>query len=338
MYRPARSRSACLDFPASGSNRVPRAANSCSSAGSGMRDRDGHRRPGGQGFRCVGADGLAVALQDEVCVRARPSEPAHACPRRTTGNDRPLGRLRRHPHREPLPVDLRVRRVEVQVLRDDPVLHRQHHLDEAGGACRRFQVPDVRLHRPDEQRTVGVASPAVHRSRGLHLDRVAHRRSRPVRLHVVHFPRFESRLEQRRLDHLLLGGLARHRQSRTRPVLVQRRCPDDAPYPVAVRLRLAQPLQHQDAAAFAPDVAVRRGIERLALPVGGQHPPRSRAAPAACRTGSRVPLPPAPGPPRRAADRRPPGGRPRATMSRRCPPPSPAPAARARTPPVRSPC
>ena len=237
-----------------------------------QRDRDRRRRPGGQGFRCVGADGLAVALQDEVCVRAGPPEPAHACSWRTTGNDRPLGRLRRHPHREPLPVDLRVRGVEVQVLRDDPVLHRQHHLDETGCPCCRFQVPDVRLHRPDEQRTVGVASPAVHRPRGLHLDRVAHRRSRPVRLNVVHFPRFESRLEQRRLDHLLLGRLARHRQPRTRPVLVQRRCPDDAPYPVAVRLRLAQPLQHQDAAAFAPNVAVRRGIERFALPVGGQHP------------------------------------------------------------------
>ena len=93
-----------------------------------------------------------------------------------------------------------------------------------------------------------------------------------MRLHVVHFPRLQSRAEQRRLDHLLLGGLARHRQPRTRPVLVERGPADDAPYPVAVRLGFAQPLQHEDAAALAPYVPVRGRVERLATPVRRQHP------------------------------------------------------------------
>ena len=43
------------------------------------------------------------------------------------------------------------------------------------------------------------------------------------------------------------------------------------PNPIAICLRLAQPLEDDDPAALTPHVPVRRCVERLALPVGRQH-------------------------------------------------------------------
>ena len=69
-----------------------------------------------------------------------------------------------------------------------------------------------------------------------------------------------------------MGLAAWHGQARACPVLVDRGPANHAPDAVAVRLRLIQPLQHEDAAAFAPHVAVGGRVERLAAPVRSQHP------------------------------------------------------------------
>ena len=53
--------------------------------------------------------------------------------------------------------------------------------------------------------------------------------------------------------------------------MVHGRAADHGPDPIAVRLRLAQPLEDDDPAALTTHVPVRRCVERLALPIGRQH-------------------------------------------------------------------
>ena len=92
-----------------------------------------------------------------------------------------------------------------------------------------------------------------------------------MRFQIVHVGRRHSRACQRVLYHPLLCRTVRHRGSRARAVLVDRRAADHAPDAVAVRLRLAQPLQDDHPAALAAHEAVRRGIERVAAAGMRQH-------------------------------------------------------------------
>ena len=241
--------------------------------GHGDRDRPcGARGPVCRARARGGAVGDAVPFEHDVRVGARPPEPAYAGGRGMVVVERPGRRLGRHLQGQPIPVHLRVRRPEVQVFRDDPVLHRQDRLDDAGDARRRLQVSDIRLDRADQQGPLRIASPAVRRRRRLELDGVADRGPGAVRLQVVHLRGLDAGPRERRLDAILLRRPARHRQSRARPVLVERGAADHPPDPVPVRLGLVKALEHHDAAAFAPHVAVRGGVERRAPPVRRQHP------------------------------------------------------------------
>ena len=226
--------------------------------------RDGLRQAGG-GF--AGAVGRPITLQQHVGVGAGPAEAAHAGTRRTTRNARPRGRLRGDMQRQGVPVHLRVGRAEVEVPGDLPAVDRQHGLDDAGHAGGCLQMADVGLDRADQQRAGGVAPPAVGRPGRLHLDGVAHLGPGAVRLDVVDPGGRDAGGAQRRLDDLLLRRAARHGQPRAGAVLIERRAADHAPDAVAVGLRLGQPLQHHDAAAFAAHVAVGGGVEGGAAPV-----------------------------------------------------------------------
>ena len=237
-----------------------------------QRNRDRKSRAGRQVVRLRGGARLAVSLEHDMGVRARPAESAHARPRRPALRVRPCRGLRRHLERQPLPRDLRVRRAEVEVPGNDALVHRQQHLDDPGHPRGRFQVADVRLHRADQQRPVRIATTAIGRSHRLCLDRVAHFGARAVRFDVVDIGGRDPGLAQRGLDDLLLRRTARYGQPLARPVLVQGRAADDAPDAVAVGFRLGEPLEHDDAAAFAPDVAVPGGVEGGAAPVRRQHP------------------------------------------------------------------
>ena len=160
------------------------------SEGFRQRNRDA---TGDAGRPCrlgVGCGPVAlVALEDDVCVRARHSVRAHPGQARVARPIRPRGGLRGYPYRQPVPIDRRVRGVEVQVTGDHPVADRQRRLDQAGYAGCRFRVAEVGLRRPDEQRAFGVAPLGVHGRDGRELDRVADRRSRAVRLDIIHRPR-----------------------------------------------------------------------------------------------------------------------------------------------------
>ena len=131
-------------------------------------------------------------------------------------------------------------------------------------------MADVGLDRPDQQRA--VPSGAICRPGGLGLDRIADRCARAMGLHVVHVRGLYARPGQGIGDHLLLGLAVRDSEALAGTVLVQCRAPDHAPYPVAIGLGVAEPLQYQDPAALASHVAVGSRIEGLASPVRRQHP------------------------------------------------------------------
>ena len=205
-------------------------------------------------------------------VRPRKPEGADRRPRRPFGIGRPVRGFRGHAHRQPFPIDVRAWSVKMQMLRNHPSLHRQHDFDQASHARRPFQVADARLDRTDQQRAVRLPSSAVHRCRGVHLDRVRHLRPHRVRFQVIHFRWRNSRPRQGFLDELFLRRTVGDRQPRAGPVLIHRRAPDDTPDAVTLFLRIAQPLQNDHTATLAAHETVRGRVERPALPIGGQHP------------------------------------------------------------------
>src|ERR1700681_4301904 len=75
-------------------------------------------------------------------------------PTKTKGTDsgdlpatRPRCRFARHLDRQPLPRDMWIWFLEMQMLGDHPMLHRQNHLDQPGNPGGGFQMADVSLDR-----------------------------------------------------------------------------------------------------------------------------------------------------------------------------------------------
>ena len=236
-----------------------------------FRRRDRARRAGWPaGPVRTGED--PVALDHHVGVRSRPAEPADSRQRRTTTVTWPRRRLGSHLHRQPLPVDFRRGGLEVEMPRDHPPVHRQRHLDDAGDPRSRFQMAHVRLDRADQQRPIRRTTDPEGVRHGPQLDGVPDRCAGAVGLQVVNLCRRYSRPAKRLGDDEFLRLPVRHGEPRAGPVLVQRRTPDHPPDPVSVGFRLVQPLEDEDPAALAPDVAVGGRVERGATAVGRQHP------------------------------------------------------------------
>ena len=236
--------------------------------------RQRHRHgPRGSGRAPVlrGAVEIAVLLDHDVGVRPRDAEGVDPGQPRPAVAARPVGHLRRHLQRQLVPVEAGIGVVEVQVLGDHAPLEGQRRLHQARDPRGRLQVADVGLDRSDEQGLIRGPPPAEDVRCGVDLDRVAHGGARAVRLQVVDLGGRDAGVRQRGLHHLHQRRRVRHGQSDAGAAVVHRRPPDDRPDAIARGLGVAQPLQHDDAAALAPHVAVGGGVERLALPVGRQH-------------------------------------------------------------------
>ncbi len=237
--------------------------------GAGGEQHGGHRagrRPPRLGLGLGGSrglldDGVRVGAGDAERRHGGPARPVHGRPRRGGGGegDGPGG-----------PVDLRRRLVDVQGGRHDAVPHRHHHLDHTGHAGGCLGVPDVRLHRPEQQRRGLVAVLPVRGQQRLRLDRVAEPGARAVRLHHVDLLGSEPGVAEGLADDPHLGGAVRGAEPVGRAVLVDRATAYHGEHRVAVPLRLGEPGEQQHADALGPRGAVRAGGERLAPPVGGE--------------------------------------------------------------------
>ena len=183
----------------------------------------------------------------------------------------PRGRRVDDPHGQGLPGNVRIGFVEVQVLRQQLVLQRQHDLDQAGHAGGGLEVPDVGLRRAHQQWPVRVATGTVDGGRRLNLDRVAERGAGAVCLEIVDVWAGQSGAGEGRGDEALLCTAVGHRQTAGSTVLIDCAAADHRADPVAVATGVAEPLEYQHTAALATHVAVGGGVEGLAPPVGGEH-------------------------------------------------------------------
>ena len=84
--------------------------------------------------------------------------------------------------------------------------------------------------------------------------------------------RLQARAGQRIADQPFLRDAVGHREPAASAVLVDRRSENHGEHAIAVGDRVGQPLQHDDADAFAAGVTISGRVERLAPPVRGQHP------------------------------------------------------------------
>lgn len=89
-----------------------------------------------------------------------------------------------------------------------------------------------------------------------------------MRLEVVDVTTGQAGAAQHRPDEPLLCNAVGHRQTAGGAILVHRAARDDGTDPITVALGVAQPLQHQHAAALTAHVTVGGGVEGLASPDG----------------------------------------------------------------------
>ena len=83
-------------------------------------------------------------------VRAGDSKGADSGPQRPIRLTGPIRRLGDHANRQPVPIQVRVRVLKVQVLRDQTVAHGQDDLDQRGDPRRGFEMTDIGLDRADQ--------------------------------------------------------------------------------------------------------------------------------------------------------------------------------------------
>ena len=243
----------------------------------GVRGRglDSIREPGRQVARRArdAAEGPvpAVSLDDRVGVRSRKREGADGGPRRTAAVFRPRGAGRGHPDRDPVPGDVGVRLLEVDERGNEPRLHREDRLDDGGDPGRVFQVPDVRLHRAHEERTVRRAIASVHRGHRPRFDGVSEPGADPVGLQIVHLRRLDAGTAERLRHDALLAPAVRHGDGGAAAVLVHRGAPDDRQDAVPRSLGVRETPEHDHPAPLPPHVPVRPGVEDQGLPARGDH-------------------------------------------------------------------
>ncbi len=168
-------------------------------------------------------------------------------------------------------IDARVRLPAVQARWQLRVLQGHGGLDEPRHAGRRVQVADVGLHGADRAEAAPVRVRAECLRERCHLDGIAQRRARAVRLHVADGVGRDARDELRRADHLGLPVHAgRGEADLGRAVVVGRAALDHGMHRVAVAQRVLQPLERDHAHAAADHRARGIGVERAAVPVGRQ--------------------------------------------------------------------
>ncbi|MNV21426.1 hypothetical protein D3C71_1123610 [compost metagenome] len=145
------------------------------------------------------------------------------------------------------------------------------HLDTSGHPGRCVEMPDVGLHRADSAVLLPLRMFPIHRAEGRQLDRIAQLRPGSMRLDIRDALRVNPRRLQHFADHVRLAFDARRVEADLiRSVVIQPDAPEQGVNVVAVRDRIGGFFQQQHRSAFPSRHAVRRGIERLDVPVAGE--------------------------------------------------------------------
>ena len=155
---------------------------------------------------------------------------------------------------------------EMQIPGDDAVLKRQDGLHQPERTGRGLRVAEVRLCRPQRAGTLD----AVHLAQAGVLDRVTHRGARPVCLHHADGRSVHAGDPKRCPVQLGLRGCRRCRDVHGVAVLVGRGTAHHGQDAVAVAHRVRKALEQHHRGGFATYVPVRRGVERMTAPRGGQ--------------------------------------------------------------------
>ncbi len=131
-------------------------------------------------------------------------------------------------------------------------------------------MTEIGLHRAQTEGLRALAT-AIDCASGLDLDRIAQRRTGAMGFAITNLLGSDASLRQDPAHQGFLGGSIRDRQPTTGPILIHPAAPDHRPDRVAIGNRIRQTLEDHRTRALAADVAVGRGIEGLAAPIGGHH-------------------------------------------------------------------
>ena len=161
------------------------------------------------------------------------------------------------------PRNMRTWRVEMQMRRNCSMLQRKDDLDETGHTCRSFEMTDIGLNRSNDQRSGPDRGRRRIRHRGrIDLQRIAELRTRSVRLDIADLAGRDTCAGSALLadDRLLRRTIGRS-EATAWPVLVDGATADQSEDPISVGLRIAEALEHDDAAPFGARKSIGCGIE-----------------------------------------------------------------------------
>ncbi|XXU97561.1 hypothetical protein WME85_05795 [Sorangium sp. So ce1153] len=168
------------------------------------------------------------------------------------------------------PVDVGGRILSVQGPGQDPVLHRQDHLDDAADARGGLGMPQVGLEASKPKRIVPGMGLSIGGEQSLGLDRVAERGARAVGLDRIDLAEREPSAGERLPDDALLRGTVRRGEPLAPAVLIDRGAAQDGKDGMTVSSGLGEALEQDHPGAFGEAGAVGLCRECPATAVGGE--------------------------------------------------------------------
>ena len=236
--------------------------------GRGGADREDQQTWGGSLHGSVLGGGLGRLLQNGVDVGTRHAVRGHRrTPRTLVVVDRPIGCFLRNKQTGVDCGEIVRKTVEMQVLGNNTVVHRQDGLHQAQHAGRGLRVTEVGLHRGQRAWT----GSAVDARYAVELLGVTYRSAGTVRLDHPDGGGIDTGDRERSLEHGDLCLRGRGEDVLGAAVLVGRGSFDDSKDAVTVALGVGQALEHHDGAALGAHEAVSRDIECMAVSSRRQH-------------------------------------------------------------------
>src|SRR6478609_8313166 len=201
-------------------------------------------------------------------VRAANPKRRNTRPPRTL-TPRPRLNLPQQTHITSRPINMRRRLIHMQRLRQQPKLKRLHHLNHTSNTRSSLSMTNIRLHRPQPQRTTPTPLP-ISRQQRLRLNRITQPRTSPMPLNNIHIHPRQTRIHKRLRNHPLLRRTIRSSQPITRPILIHSTPTHHPQYPMTQTPRNRQTLQHHQPHTLRPTHTISSTRKRLAPTIHSQ--------------------------------------------------------------------